>query len=965
MSTIGEANIGVGFDLSKFGPEINEIVNLVSQAVDKMKGILHFTADGIDGEKVEQQFEGISNEAQKADKNIRGVGEAGKDSIRELLKFEVVKQAVQSVQEAFSRVKDYVMGFVEDFAAADLSVNKLRGGLERIGQTGWFDTLIKQAGQLSKITPFDDDDITNMQSMLTTFDGISAEAVGKLTPAMLNLASAFAQGGDSGMNLTQVAILIGKSAGAELWSALKRVGIVMTETQQHLLETTSGMERINVFLEIMAQNGNITAEAFGKTLAGQLQIAKNEIGNVSEALGEAMAPAAEYVIGLVKGFSENLQKLPDAAKIAIVAIGAIIIAASTLAAVFTVLDVTTGGLLLALGVLVTGIAAVITTIIANIDAVKEFITGNEQLNKIANDLIYSFEELKDSFGDFWDELSNVIGNTKNLREVIVLLIENELRGLLVILNLVVKAFDFVINVLTLAARGFGIFKDAVFYAVGAIVEKVQSGFNLVKNIIQSVLDLFGMGVPQGFTNSITAVVDSAISKISALRNAVRNLFGLGDWANESPVEKTAGSGTTATTWKAGDFAPKTAPKTPDAGSEKGDKKDEDPYKEETKNLKELMDTHEKYLKQIKDRIELGELTPLATLEEIKNYKASLMQQQAILESAKNKQDVDTKILDIRVQEKKILDSFNNALKDSGTIGKKIADEDRKRFNENMKLEAKASDELESKKINNETNAYRKSIDLINQKWDKEDERINATYENSVNKEALLYENKVARNKELQDAEIADSTSLLGMISNGFNNVQSAISSGFSNMWDSVFGEANSLFEILMKNVYAQLIALAASGIFKMIVNVLSGGIGGTILGFLGFDSGGFTGLGASGEIAGIVHKNEFVVSSKGVNSSTLPLLDALNRGQNISAFLQDTVRVPNVSLPDFKVEPRNEAAGKTVLNINLGGVEVSSSSLLGTSKSELMRAVKEELAPELSAFLRRSGKKFLDNTIKK
>lgn len=965
MGNIGEANIGVGFDLSKISPEINEIVNLVSQAVEKMKNIFHFKADGIDGTKVEETFNGIGKQAQETDRHIKSMGESGNEAVKELLKFEVVKQAVEGLKEAFSRVKEYLLGFIEDFAAADLAVNKLRGGLERIGQKGWFDSLISQASELSKITPFDDDDITNMQSMLTTFDGISAEAIQRLTPAMLNLASAFAQGGDTGMNLTQVAILIGKSAGAELWSALKRIGIVMTEVQEKMLETTSGMDRINVFLEIMAQNGNITAEAFGKTLAGQLQIARNEIGNISESLGEVLAPAAEFVIAHVRNFSENLQKLPDAAKIAIVAIGAIFIAASGLVAVFTVLNIETAGVLMAIGALATGLAAFVTFIIAYIDEIKEWVYSHEDLKKIINDIMYSFGQLEAALGRLWDEISEVIGNTKTLREVLMYLIEAELRGLLITINLVLKAFDFLANVITIVVRGFGVFKDAVVNTLSIIVNVVQSGFNTVRNAIRSVLDLFDIPVPTTFTNSIAKVVDFAASKINSLRKSILGLFGLGEEANTAVVNVEAESGTVATTWKAGDYLPKTQPKSQEKEG-KGES-EKDPYKEETKNLRELLELQKRQIEHVQKLIELGEATPIQLLDILALHKKQLAEIQNTLEKQQNIEEVQNKILDIRIQENKILNLNKDAVNDTITLGKKIVEDDKKKFADKMERESKAYDELKNKRIQNETDAYQKSIDSINAKWDAEDKRIEETYKDTAVKEELLKQNRIARMQELRQAEMNDTSSFLNWTVQGFNSVQSAIQSGFSNMWTSVFGEANSLFEIFMQKVFEAFIALAATAVFKLILSVLAPEA--AIVAYAtpspGFAVGGYTGDGRAGDVAGIVHKREFVVSEKGVNNETLPILEAMNRGENISRFLQDTVTVPSLSLPSVNISQK-QSEGAGVKNISLGGISVSinSNSLESMNDQEWDRMVDSKLIPKISRGLKRLRKPVLDDKIK-
>ncbi|MBX7047217.1 MAG: hypothetical protein K1X86_15410 [Ignavibacteria bacterium] len=964
MSSVGEVNIPVGFDLSKFRQQLDEMIKFVVQSAEKMKNTLDFKAEGIDNNKAKENFRGISEEAQKADNSIRGMGDAGKDSIKELLRFEIVKQAVEGVKEAFSRVKEFVMGFVQDFADADLAVQKLTGGLERIGQQGWFDTLLKQASELSKITPFDDDDISNMQAMLTTFDGISAEAIQKLTPAMLNLASAFAQGGDTGMSLTQVAMLIGKSAGAELWSTLKRVGIVMTEVQQKMLETTSGMERVNVFLEIMAQNGNITAEAFGKTLAGQLQIAKNEIKNISESFGQALAPAALMIIGYVKTFAENLQKLPDAVKIAIVGIGALVIAVSSLIAVFTVLNIETAGVLIALGAIVTGLTAMVTWVIINIDKINDYISSHENLRRTIENVKGNIDHIVNSFDKLYKKIGDIIGGTEQFDKAVKRFIDANLFALATLIGAVVNAIDTFVSTMVLAAKGFETVKNAIAYSVGVVVSVIESGFNSIKNMINTVLGLFNLKISSTLTDSIGSLVDWAANKVKGLTDALRDLLGISRDANTAKVQQEAMAGTTATTWKAGDYLPKTTSNTKNDGGKKG--KDEDPYKEETKNLKELMKEQEEEIKIIEKKIQLNEATPIQLLEQIRLYKQVLMEIQTGLEKEQNKKDVDAKILDLRIDENKILNLNNEAVKDAIELAKKLIDDDNKKFAEKMERQGKAYDELRQKRINNETNVLQRQVLAVNYKWDLEDQRINTTYKDIDIKEQLLKENKIARMRELSELEMNDTGSILNWTVQGFNAVQNEIGNGFHKMWEDVFGHANSLFEIFMQKVFEAFMQFAATAVFKLIMAVLNPG--GAVVSAAApastFSEGGFTGTGGNDEPAGIVHKNEFVVSSKGVTPETRPILERLNRGEKINSFIADTIRERRIVYP-ASGDMSQTAKGDTInLNINVEGVSVVQKNLLPARRADLIAAIDNQLLPEISSSLHRAGKKFLDDTIK-
>ena len=204
---------------------------------------------------------------------------------------------------------------------------------------------------------------------------------------------------------------------------------------------------------------------------------------------------------------------------------------------------------------------------------------------------------------------------------------------------------------------------------------------------------------------------------------------------------------------------------------------------------------------------------------------------------------------------------------------------------------------------------------------------------------------------------------------GFNSVVSAIGQGFSNMWNKVFGEANSLFEILMQSIYNQLIELAASAIFKTIINALSGG-GAGFLSFL-FGDGGYTGDGRDNEPAGIVHRNEFVVSAAGTSiPANRDLLEAMNRGEDVASLIgraersyasSESIRSGAIA----QISSTGIASADRSVNINIDGLNVNTKiqKLTGLNENDWMEIVDNEIIPQVSKGLKRAGKEVLDSTI--
>mgnify|MGYP005815962087 CR=1 FL=1 len=148
------------------------------------------------------------------------------------------------------------------------------------------------ASSLSTLTPFEDDAIVSGQNMLLTFTNIGASngIFDQTTGIMLDMSQAM------GTDLTSSAMQLGKALNDPTngISALTRVGVTFSDSQKEMIkklqETGNMAGAQQVILDELKKEFGGSAEAAGKTFAGSLEIAKNSVGNILEAIGSKLLP---------------------------------------------------------------------------------------------------------------------------------------------------------------------------------------------------------------------------------------------------------------------------------------------------------------------------------------------------------------------------------------------------------------------------------------------------------------------------------------------------------------------------------------------------------------------------------------------------------------------------------------------------------------------------------------------------
>lgn len=190
------------------------------------------------------------------------------------------------------------------YSQQELAVTRLATGIKNVNSATDknIDMLIDQADALQKVTRFSDEQYISAQGILSTFQ-LNQKAIEKLTPRLSDMSEGLARVNGGLPDLEGNAILVAKAIGGEdqagLSGALRRAGVIMTETQEELLKTGSVEERVALITKVLDQNFKGMATAAGDTAAGKVTILRNQFGEFEEKAGEVIAKALVPILDLL------------------------------------------------------------------------------------------------------------------------------------------------------------------------------------------------------------------------------------------------------------------------------------------------------------------------------------------------------------------------------------------------------------------------------------------------------------------------------------------------------------------------------------------------------------------------------------------------------------------------------------------------------------------------------------------
>lgn len=218
------------------------------------------------------------------------------------------------------------------------------------------------AGSLLKVSGVDDELITKGANLLLTFTkvrnevGAGNDIFDQATKTALDLSRA------GFGSVESASVLLGKALNDPIKgvTALQRVGVRLTDAQK---EQVAAFERSGdtlsaqkVILEEVTRQVGGSAEAYGKTLPGQLEIAQQSLANVKGEMVAGLAPALQIGAEATSFLTEQFQKQPK------------------------VLQQVEGGLALVVG----GLGAVATPLKSAVDLWRSFQKGQETVSAVTS-----------------------------------------------------------------------------------------------------------------------------------------------------------------------------------------------------------------------------------------------------------------------------------------------------------------------------------------------------------------------------------------------------------------------------------------------------------------------------------------------------------------------------------------------------------------------------------------------------
>lgn len=154
----------------------------------------------------------------------------------------------------------------------------------------------KYASELARIIPIDDEVIQAGQNVLLSFTSIRNE-LGKgndVFDRATKVAADYAS--RTGKDMSQAALIFGKAleSPVKMTGALSRAGVVLTQAQKDQIkafeESGNRLAAQKVLLQALEDRYKGAGEAAGKTLAGQLEIAKNQFDEIASTLAVKFLP---------------------------------------------------------------------------------------------------------------------------------------------------------------------------------------------------------------------------------------------------------------------------------------------------------------------------------------------------------------------------------------------------------------------------------------------------------------------------------------------------------------------------------------------------------------------------------------------------------------------------------------------------------------------------------------------------
>lgn len=172
---------------------------------------------------------------------------------------------------------------VDEAMQAEQALSRFHNTLENIGRLDAFDRLLAKADEVAaKFKYLDNDDVTGVFQKLIQYGKLTERQINDLLPVIIDFS---AKNKVSLEESTSVIVKALEGSG----KALKEYGI-------DIKDGADLTERLGIIMGQLAPRVDGAAEAFGNTFAGQLAIARQEIKDTQEEIGNDLVPVLNTLL---------------------------------------------------------------------------------------------------------------------------------------------------------------------------------------------------------------------------------------------------------------------------------------------------------------------------------------------------------------------------------------------------------------------------------------------------------------------------------------------------------------------------------------------------------------------------------------------------------------------------------------------------------------------------------------------
>ena len=210
-----------------------------------------------------------------------------------------------AVNETVGVFKDFIDKAAESEKVMAQTAAVVKSTKEAAGMSA--EAISDLATALANITPYDDEVIQSTENLILTFTQIGKDIFPDVTKTALDMSAAL------GQDTKSSAIQLGKALQDPITgvTALRRVGVTFNdqqmETIQKLVEQNKLFDAQKLILKELQVEFGGSAEAAGKTYAGQMTILNTKIDNFKEKIGTALLTGLTPFINKINEWVESDQ----------------------------------------------------------------------------------------------------------------------------------------------------------------------------------------------------------------------------------------------------------------------------------------------------------------------------------------------------------------------------------------------------------------------------------------------------------------------------------------------------------------------------------------------------------------------------------------------------------------------------------------------------------------------------------